>query len=752
MEWLGHPNNTPASAISDTSDPFEQVGRKEMHDQRKEWEYIAFTENENGKTQVPAIDAYLDKVFSSTSKSKKLLKSPLETLRESMNKFKLRNLTSDSLKSAMKGILITDLLSESKRKALVDFQNNPLILQEIVDVLNMQIDAIDTWSWGEDAVPVIVKRALNGKYRVYMDEELIQAILIHHVGMSWAVHFKSSFTTFFHSGAWKQSSRKPLTAAARRLRRDFGLDDKDERTPANDIRPLMLSRWDAKDDRRQASNIRNERRDRYHNEYFMVQLPDEYENTSDEYDESDNSKTKSPMAIKQSLLHLVSAEAVLQTRLHNSFALLQSDFRWFGPSLPHITILTVLRFLGVRPFWLGFFKKFLKAPLKFVQDGPDAEVRIRKCGVPIQHRLSDALGEAVLFCLDFAVNKATECNLYRMHDDIWFWGSRTATETAWETLNEFAGIMGLTLNDGKTGSVEITGSVAKDSRSASKLPPGEISWGFMKMQPSGSWALDESQVDMHVQEVQTQLKACKSILAWVQAWNVYVTRFLANNFGEPANCLGRSHIEMTVAAFKTIQKGVFAADGLPGENVLDHLRTKLAERFGVTDIPDGFFYFPIELGGLGLRNPFVKMLLVRENVEKRPVDLIERAFELEEVDYSKAKKSYEDGTSRSRFDRISTNVDSFMSFEEYVAYAEETSSHLAKAYIKLLEEPSKRQAKQTISDDNYEGVTGDGGNWTMELYGKKIIDRYGGMAMGEKILLPIGLVTMLKGEKISWQG
>lgn len=126
------------------------------------------------------------------------------------------------------------------------------------------------------------------------------------------------------------------------------------------------------------------------------------------------------MATKQSLLHLISTETLINTRLHGSFSILQSDSRWFGPSLPHTTILTVLRFFGVTSLWLTFFEKFLEAPLKFAQDGPDAQTQVRKCGVPIQHRLSDALGEAVLFCLDFSVNKSTQSNLYRMHDDLWF--------------------------------------------------------------------------------------------------------------------------------------------------------------------------------------------------------------------------------------------------------------------------------------------------------------------------------------------
>ncbi|KAG8525651.1 uncharacterized protein KY384_000411 [Bacidia gigantensis] len=734
MEWLESPNETvaknSASGSMDT-DSFEHVGRKEMYEQRKEWESIVFSQNTD--ILASAIEDYLGKLFGSTSQAKKLLKTPLETLRESMSDFKVYRLNEDKLKSAISGILVTDLLSEPKRKALSDFKTNPLILQEIADVLNMQLSALDSWNWGKDAVDVTVRRALNGKYRVYMDEELIQAILIHHIGMSFAIHLKSCLTKFFHSGAWLQTSRQPLDAATRRFREDFGVSDG--------------YRYD--------NNVRNERRSRFFNEFFLVQLPASYENTSDAYGEDNyDSKSTSPMSTKQSLLHLLNAEMVLQTRLHDSLALLQSDFRWFGPSLNHTTILTVCRFLGLPQHWLDFFEKFLKAPLRFSQDGPDAEVRTRGCGVPIQHKLSDTLGEAVLFCLDFAVNKNTKTDIHRMHDDLWFWGSPKATEGAWKTIQEFAAVMGLTLNMSKTGSA-IIGKGAGGEK-ARTLIAGDISWGFMKLSTDGTWNLDDAQVDAHIREIRTQLAACKSIFAWVQAWNMYVTRFMSNSFGDPSNSLGRSHIDMTISAFEKIQRGVFGwQEGqIRGENVLDHLRRKLRDRFGTTDAPpDGFFYLPVDLGGLGLRNPFIPLLLVHESVQEKPVDLVERAFEHDELSYNNEKESYEAGLLGSKNEKAGVP---FLSFREYMAQAEETSANLKNAYVKLLEAPVKRDVERTgLSGEKAEEIErrfDAYDEWVLELYGGEVVERYGGLAMGEKSLLPIGLVNLLKSEKIRWQG
>ena len=731
MEWLGNLKDTPDSTSSDTGDPFEHIGRKEMHDQRKEWESIVFASE--SKVSAENIYIYLDKLFCSTTKSKKVLESPLEQMRGSMKHFCLEQLDTDSLKQSITGVLVTDLLSEAKRKALTDFKNSPLILQEMADVLNMQIDALDSWSWSSEPVPVEVRRALNGKYRVYMDEEILQALLIHYIGMRLGLHLKDVFTTFFYSGAWKQTSRKPLDRQARGRRQDYGLEVGEP------------------------STVRNERRDNYRDNYFMVQLPSSLSNHTDEYNDgdTDHSITKSPMNTKQSLLHLISTETLINTRLHGNFAILQSDFRWFGPSLPHTTILAVLRFFGTTTYWLTFIEKFLKAPLRFVQDGPNAPVQIRKCGVPIQHKLADALGEAVLFCLDFAVNKETGYNLYRMHDDLWFWGSSQDTVAAWGIIKQFADVMGLTLNESKTGSIEI----GKAPSPSKPLPSGPISWGFLKMKPTGQWALDNEQVDAHILELRTQLSACKSMFSWIQAWNLYMARFVSNNFGEPANCLGRPHVDMAVTALEKIQRSLFACDELAGDNVIEHLRHKLLDGFGVTNVPDGFFYFPIELGGLGLKNPFIPLFLVHRVSEKNPVDLIEETFELEERAYELAKKHYENGTSRSRFHLTSTSVDSFISFEEYVAYIEETSSYLQNAYLKLLAFPDEDMVDLT-NDSKWERAPADVraqfnssyDRWVMQLYGSEIAAQYGGMALGDKGLLPIGLLSMLRSEKVRWQG
>jgi len=49
-------------------------------------------------------------------------------------------------------------------------------------------------------------------------------------------------------------------------------------------------------------------------------------------------------------------------------------------------------------------------------------------------------------------------------------------------------------------------------------------------------------------------------------------------------------------------------------------------------------------------------------------------------------------------------------------------------------------------------LNNDYDQWVVKLYGSEIVRKYGRLAMGEKRLLPIGLVSVLRGEKVRWRG
>jgi hypothetical protein len=216
-EWIKHSSpETPAKVTShegtesdtDTRESFDAIGRKEMHEQRQQWESYAFTEREVDQGK---INEYLNDIFGGTLQAKKIKKSPLQILRDSMKvvmDFKSdtntpakdvlfstgsSNVSSSdyrftvvTLQSSIRGVKKSDLFSGEKREVLADLENQPAVLKELVDVLNMDLDGLDQWEW-DGPVPLNMRRQLNGKYRVYMDEEIHQAILLHFIGNTWAV-------------------------------------------------------------------------------------------------------------------------------------------------------------------------------------------------------------------------------------------------------------------------------------------------------------------------------------------------------------------------------------------------------------------------------------------------------------------------------------------------------------------------------------------------------------------------------------
>jgi hypothetical protein len=147
----------------------EIIGRKEMHDQRDMFDSHVFTAKE---TDEVAITEYLEELF-----SPKAAKKCLDNMREEIGKFGKEFLnnttfTVEDLESATQALLTTDLLSNEKRETVKEFTRDQMVLTEVADVLNMNLAALSSWSWAAEgeAIPVEMRRQINGKCRTYMDE------------------------------------------------------------------------------------------------------------------------------------------------------------------------------------------------------------------------------------------------------------------------------------------------------------------------------------------------------------------------------------------------------------------------------------------------------------------------------------------------------------------------------------------------------------------------------------------------------
>ncbi|KAJ5301344.1 hypothetical protein N7508_006207 [Penicillium antarcticum] len=739
-EWLSELDPADHTKPTKSDSNFEQVGRAEMHEQRAKWEALVFTPATHVSDK--AIKDYLDNLF----KQSELSREAIKDLKASINSFAI-NLTSrgkwvdvPTLKWVSKALLKTDLLSNEKSSVLKEFMRNKEVAQEVADVLNMRIASLDSWAWDGNGIPIEMRRQLSGKYRVFMDEDLLDALLLQYLGTTWSVEFRRVFQTFLHSHAWKP------------LREDIPEEHKERR------RYFLGS-----DANKTLNRVNETRKKTYEAEYFMSQLPTSVDEGAHEYDEDnegaqEENRPKNALDKKHSLLHLLVTESILNKHQRGEFTVVRSDFEWFGPSMPHTTLLTVLEYFGVPEKWLNFFKVFLQAPLKFFQDGDNAAIQTRQRGLPISHTLADCFGEAVLFCMDYAVNQSTNGSyLYRLHDDFWFWGAEKTCIKAWEAMSQFSDVMGLKFNMEKTGTVTMgkpPNLTDKKENPKSILPEGDIRWGFLVLDgEKGKFTIDQTQVDEHTEELSRQLTSCKSVFAWVQAWNAYFGRFFANNFAKPAVCFGRDHIDMAISTLSRIEHTLF---------------NKGIGETGAPESPRWLLLLPPELGGLGLLNPFIKLLAMREDITETPRKILHKAALRDEKTYQSLKTKFEeDGPDSNAPALIGTGAKPlpFMSLEEYNKYPETHSAGLWIAYIALYRVPEEDgvdltagfeahqgtlESKSPISNDWYSMTPY--WRWVAQLYHDEMIRTYGSLAAAKREFMPLGVVKTLREGRFRWQG
>ncbi|OBW63545.1 MAG: Carbon-nitrogen hydrolase [Aureobasidium pullulans] len=220
--------------------------------------------------------------------------------------------TSGDVGLAIKAVLKADLLSGRKRDELIALSSaGKGVLSEVADVINMELQNLGDWSWKPSPTPAQMRKQINGKYRVYMDPEIHQALLLEYLGVRFAVHTKQQFESFFRSNAWPKSAHHTMSSRDH-ARAAFYLS----RKPS--FNESLLYR----------------RREQFKDDFFLTQLPSSIQegnrdyNAPDDSDEEDSEK-KSPLEVKQTLLRLATTELMVQRKIYGSFTLCQTDFKWF---------------------------------------------------------------------------------------------------------------------------------------------------------------------------------------------------------------------------------------------------------------------------------------------------------------------------------------------------------------------------------------------------------------------------------------
>lgn len=203
------------------------------------------------------------------------------------------------------------------------------------------------------------------------------------------------------------------------------------------------------------------------------------------------------------------------------------------------------------------------------------------------------------------------------------------------------------------------------------------------------------------------------------------------------------------------------------------VKAMIEKRFDVKDLPDAFIFLPEHLGGLGLRNPFVNLFLIRDRIKETPEDIIEGVLRRERERYLEDKKSFEataESALRRRLRQVFPHADDldevavkpeevsvFMTLEEHTKYRERISRDFRDAYLKLISTPEIEDI--VLSKEVENSLEESGGfvsldaekKWFLQLYSEELLKEFGGLSLVDKQFLPVGVLTMMRGKKVTWQ-
>ncbi|KAJ4371307.1 hypothetical protein N0V83_004524 [Neocucurbitaria cava] len=771
-------------------DDFEMV-ENELEEALEEFEEATFTAKD---VHIDAIEAYLSSLIVGDTADKQL-----ERLRRDMRSFgeglvdNGREVEQDDLMWIIMELLKNDLISPEKKATLESYLQSPIALRELVACLNMQ--SFHHWRYKDahKGLPITARQNAEGQYCITIEEDIVDMLFLNCIAIGWASKLKECLQNFCNrSGSF---ATKSLSAEEKHKREyylsTFRTTVKPKAStcsichpsyppmscpPPPPIIPYPIAPFPRKKDKHRhsldgppppppppppADSLAEERRQNYYRTFLMSRIP---------LLDGCTPKVTCPQEVQAKLIKTLAVEAKVREAIDGKAHAFAPRFD--ASSLPHKTILTVLKFLGVPQTFLDFFTRFLEARLNIgpaVRGTPDRILQ-RACGVPIGHGLEMLFSEAILFFLELSVFQKTESYMYRLYDKCYFVGTEEQQTKALQETTKFASTMGLSFRMG--GGKMLIGCLTMDTLGSFSSPA------------MASFEIDHPTVLAYANRVKVQLDACTTVLDWVRIWNRTIGTYASHLFGPlSATVFGKAHLEDVKGVYNTVFSIIFN-----GGNLTAHVKTLLNTHIkrGLSDPPfalEALIYLPQAYGGLGVKNPFVTFNLAFNMRDGNPWDGnflgLDDYFKREEAYYKRAAETYALCTPEQRLAKIedmssnntfSTSNDkdqihaalglpdrdlaTFMTRPELFAHRERISypmldsppfphpfktganPMLLDVYRDLLYEPSDTPPISSRVLDDVRRLAGTGDmkpwrklseedKWMLQLYGDECFERYG---------------------------
>jgi hypothetical protein len=472
--------------------------------------------------------------------------------------------------------LPAEVRAEAKR-----FRDDHVLGTEFVDALRVVTRDPRDWAWPMEGVAA---RALwtRNKWRLYLDLSLVQIGLVTSFGNFWSGPIEDCFSSAVHKIQRLARYHKLLELNApdviieneRRMLReveervDLGWYepadpwDGSPTVPAADepVKGVAARRASEQADLRD-SNLRG-----YYGDYGV-----------------------NPM------VSLVNAE-VLTLRAafpDRPLFVAKLDVKDYFASIPHPVLAAMLRGLGLPQSGLDAVGRFLAVPYR-----TGDRVTPARCGVPMNQDLSHWLAEWLLRLMERYVHGRARVRVVRQIDDVCLLSpSGEELVAAWRAVEQFLEACGLTVNGDKCGALALGAALPAG------LPDARPRWGLLELTEAGDWAVHGPTFQTFLEDTRKYVAAKHALLARVTLYNAHM-RFLTSSVGLALD-LGDAHRRSANDALRRFEAEFFGdgmgiVAGLHGD-----IRARYLEGTQLSRLPEGWMYWPVTAGGLGLRSAFV---------------------------------------------------------------------------------------------------------------------------------------------------
>ncbi|KAF7723622.1 hypothetical protein EC973_001816 [Apophysomyces ossiformis] len=682
------------------------------------------------RVNVKDFESFLEELFEAESHE---MEEELVSVRKGMKSFcdSLRKnpVTPDEVLQCVQGLAKADALSASKTAGLDAFKGNNSLLEDTAALLTKKLVDMESWSWSNDGLNMVVRRGIAGKYRYFADYNIIERIFLQYIGVEFAVQLKKTLTSLFSNIIQKKVNEE--TGEWFSIQRQRGTN---------------------------------------HDTCLLTMLPDNsFEQDTMDYDGQSTGDSKI-MLTKNMAIRSLSTEAQLYKVLYpeQPFTVLRTDIERYGSSIQHGAVLALLKFLGVSDDWLTFIKKFLEVPMLH-PSLPEGK-KTRRCGVLNSHMLSTAFGESLLFLMESKVYLKTRIRMVRIHDDIFLGGKPEQVRQAWQEMRTFAEVACLKFNLEKSGSAVIHKEADGTSIApfgAEPLPQSPVTWSSLVMRSDGLYKISREELEPLVEEMKTKLDEAQTILSWIHVYNKYMA-FFYRNFGKCSYVFGKQHIEQIAETLHWIQTTVFAEDkGIP----LMALKRRFSSTLDNVNILDMWAYWPLQAGGLGLKDVFLEVggLLETFRYEERdgakPLNFLDFPRK-DKLTHAYQEKNKEEKRKEGKYTEEDLRLAEPgtelwdlkpRTFEEYCAGRETKLRYWGKRYEHLMEyvmpttptvSSQRKELLRIFGDDNNERIVY--AERIMCHYGHQLEKAFGDLNVVDMSLIPKILVETILAKALQW--